>query len=778
MWVGAFLIAIQRVTHELLCGNVLPRDAKAFEKVSAAIAVRAALCSRQLAKPLLFLVPGATASTARHVTAGLLIGNYAHTNGAGILPGADVRALFRGDIVLITQAVTQSKVDLERLAIGSQLLADIWEVASLTRYAAPRTKTDKPRMYLANPGWFLENTMARRFGAVIIDASHPRTLSSLQSLVDAARGCTSNCFVVVPPLPRYMLTKCGYPDKAAVWLWDPQAMLDAERVVENMNPEALNNPPRELWICDSDPEADKALSEAFDLMSNASKLANGRYYPGLPQAWSILNRLRQLTAPLVQLEQVAAESWAGGLSKRVHDLQEVTGHGDAVWDTTWPGIRDSVGSVYQLFLKREEPAKFWALAARISDLLAAGPEPIRVVVPTASDRELLVPMLEATVDRISNALAEGRLEIATGGEEARLIANGRPARTLLTGQRPSVSRYLDIFPGRTVEEFIYPFEQDIEATSLTRLYNGVEELQAQDVRLTLLSKLGLNPASAATANGVACRQLIFIRRGQDHSISLVANAQVDGKLDLDQLAGANISTERPGSQSGSQQDSRAGTGVEVTFVRGGSARYYPNETVDVYFDATDEMQRKPAATLRRGWQIITFVDGRYDSLFRRIAEAVQQRLPPSEQIALKLWEEAKVSLSQKYPSKTVLHEHLAAVGLTSNYYAMVAWFRDDNSEVLAPQQYEDFVVVAKATGAYLSVGLMRHTFDCIQRERGRNRAAGRALKKLLRAIKSGEGYEDAIDGARSIDASLSDALAAVELLEIQDVRVYEGAGNG
>lgn len=776
MWVSAFLTSVQRITHELLCGNVLPRDAKAFEKVSAAIAVRAALSSRQIAKPLFFLVPGATVSTARHVTAGLLIGNHAHANGAGILPDTDVRALFKGDIVLVTQAVTQSKIDLERLHIGSQLLADIWEVASLTRYAAPRT--NKPRLYLANPGWVLENTLARRFGAIIIDASHPRTLLSLQSLVDAARGCTSNCFVVVPPLPRYMLTKCGYPDKGAVWLWDPQAMLDAERVVENTNPDTLNNPPRELWVCDSDPEVDRALSVAFDLMSNASKQADGRFYPGLRQAWSILNRLRQLTAPLAQLEQVAAKSWAGGLRKRVDDLQEVAGHGDPVWDTTWPGIRDSVGVAYQLFLKREEPAKFWDLAARISDLLAAGPEQIRVVVPTASDRELLVPMLEATVDKISDALTEGHLEIVTGNEEARLIADGRPARTLLTGQRPSASRYLDIFPSRTVEEFIYPFEQDIEATSLTRLYNGVEQLEAQDERLTLLSKLGLNPASTAKATGVACRQSIIVKRGQGHSISVITNAQVDGKLDLDELAGIDVSAERPGTQSGSQQDSRAGTGVEVTFVRGGSAHYYPNETVDVYFDATDEMQRKPATSLRSGWQIITFVDGRYDSLFRRITEAVQQRLPPGEQIALKLWENAKERLSDKYPNKTLLHEHLVAMGLTSNYYAVAAWFRDDDSEVLAPQQYEDFTVVAKATGAYSSARLMRHTFDCIQRERGRNRAAGRALKKLLRAIRSGERYEDAIESARSIDASVGDALAAVELLEIKEVRIYEGVGHG
>ncbi|OXI86013.1 hypothetical protein CFB50_15420 [Burkholderia sp. AU33423] len=776
MWASAFQISVQRVTHELLSGSVLPFDAKAFEKVSAAIAVRATLCAKQLAKPLFFLVPGATPSTARHVTAGLLIGNHAHANGGGILPDTDVRAIFKGDIVLVTQAVTQSKVDLAHLPIASQVLADIWEVAPLTRHAAPRT--NKPRLYVANPGWVLENTMARRFGAVIIDASHPRTLASLRPLFDAARGCTSNCFVVAPPLPRYMLAKFGYPEKAAVWLWDPQAIVDADRAVEIPNRSALNNPPRELWVCDSDPEVDKVLSLAFDLMASASKRAEGRYYPGLRQAWSIINRLRQLTAPLVQLEQIAAESWAGGLRARVEELKDVAGYGDPIWETTWPAIRDSVEAAYRLFLKRNETPKFWALAARVSDLLADGPEQIRVVVPSASDRDLLVPMLEATVDRISDALGEGRLEVATAAEEARLIADGRPAQTLLVGQRPSASRYLDIFPSAAVEEFIYPFEQDIEAASLTRLYNGIEQLEAEEERLALLSKLGLNPSSKANASAVPCRQAILIKRGQGHAISLVASAQIDGKLDIDELAGVDVSIEHIGAGGGSQQDSRAGTGVEVTFVRGGSAHYYPNDAVDVYFDATDQMQRMPAASLQAGWQIITFVDGRYDSLFRRITEAVHQRLPPSEQIALKVWEEAKDRLSEKFPIKTLLHEHLAAMGLSSNYYAVVAWFRDDDSEVLAPQQYEDFAVVAKATGVYSSPGLMKHTFNCIQRERGRNRAAGRALKKLLRAIQSGEGYQDALESARSIDASVADALAAVELLEVKDVRVHEGAGHG
>src|SRR5438552_4410890 len=100
MWDSSFLISTQQVTYALLCRPILPSGGKAFEKVSAAIAVRAALRARVSDQTLLFLVPEATASTAKYITAALLVGNYAHIHGSGQLPSEEVLPLFKGDVLL------------------------------------------------------------------------------------------------------------------------------------------------------------------------------------------------------------------------------------------------------------------------------------------------------------------------------------------------------------------------------------------------------------------------------------------------------------------------------------------------------------------------------------------------------------------------------------------------------------------------------------------------------------------------------------------------------
>jgi len=57
----------------------------------------------------------------------------------------------------------------------------------------------------------------------------------------------------------------------------------------------------------------------------------------------------------------------------------------------------------------------------------------------------------------------------------------------------------------------------------------------------------------------------------------------------------------------------------------------------------------------------------------------------------------------------------------------------------------------------------------VQHERGRNRAMGRTLRKFLRAVVSGDGYEEALSGARSLDAAVADVFAAVEVLVVDSV---------
>src|SRR5258708_7795647 len=190
MWDSAFRVSTQRVTDALLHRPVLPSGARAFEKISAAIAVRTALRARTAEQTLLFLVPEITATTARHIIAALLVGNHAHVYGVGELSPEEVRPLFKGDALLVTQAVSASKVELSTLPIGShQHMNDLWDIIPLSKYTKP--EADKPRVFLANPGWMLAETVGRRFGAVVIDASHPRTFDTLPDLVRAAASCSA-----------------------------------------------------------------------------------------------------------------------------------------------------------------------------------------------------------------------------------------------------------------------------------------------------------------------------------------------------------------------------------------------------------------------------------------------------------------------------------------------------------------------------------------------------------------------------------------------------------
>jgi len=267
MWDGAIQSSIQRVTDALLHRPVLQSTALAFEKVSGAIAVRTALLGQATEQSLLFAVPEANAAMARHVVAALLIGNHAHISGQGVLPDEEVRRLLRGDVVLVTQAISDSKVQLEDLSVGGGLrLSDIWEVTTLSRYTA--ATSSKPRVFLANPGWLAKTAQSRRFGAVIIDASHPTTFLRLPDLLRTAAGCTRLRIAVSPPPSEAILSACGYPSHLSAWLWDPQARHDAETVVESKDSVEHATGERFLWVCDSDAEASGALAEVYRLLSS------------------------------------------------------------------------------------------------------------------------------------------------------------------------------------------------------------------------------------------------------------------------------------------------------------------------------------------------------------------------------------------------------------------------------------------------------------------------------------------------------------------------------
>jgi hypothetical protein len=773
MWETAFNESDQPVTQALLHKAILPAWGKGFEKVSAAIAVRLALIAHASPRILLLLIPGASDTTARYVAAGLLVGDFAHRNGGNRIGIRESGPLLNGDLLLITQSVTQSKAAFEDLKLANRHpLGEMWEVAALTKYT--KTRYAKPRIYITNPGWIPEQLPKRPFGAVVIDATQPRTMTKLAAVLEGPISKVPIRIVVLPPMEKPFLRDCGYPSNANVWFWDPQAQCDADALVGTRICE--ESPPRHrtVWVCDDGDDGAAILETAHSRLYKILKQAAGQSVPGLREAWGIYHKLRQLTVPLAQLEQLDGRAWSGSLKHRVDALATINGHGNPVWDANWYGLSAVIVQAYEVFVKREEPAKFWVLAMRVEDWLrSADARPYRIVVSEQQEAILLWSLLESLVDGAKEARVDGLIEITTVNEDARRVSGGQFAHTLLSGVRVTRRRYLDVYPPHDIEVLAYQFEAQMELEVQTRLYHFINNLTDERNRIALLQPLGLkvNPTSQPCPRTAAPRLQCVV--GQGRKVHFITLAPVSGALDLDQLAdtGGTTALDQYCKLTCNVVPIGNVPFVEVDYKDGTSARYPEDHLLDVFLSMTDQIQRKKVKELHPGWQVVSYVDDRYESLFQRITKAIDDRLPQRDHVAMALWEHAKYVLLQRYGGdKKALVEELETKGLSSHAETVLSWFYENDEGPMAPQRQNEFMVVARASGCFTDETLIERTFVCIQQQRGRHRQVGKALRRLLRAILTGEGYEEALESAHKFDSAIGDVFSAVELLEVGRIR--------
>lgn len=772
MWETAFNDSDQPVTQALLHKVILPTWGKGFEKVSAAIAVRLALIAHVSPRILLLLIPEASDTTARYVAAGLLVGDFAHRNGGDRIGIRESNPLINGDLLLITQSVTQSKAAFEDLKLANQHpLGEMWEVAALTKYT--KVRCAKPRVYITNPGWIPEQLPKRPFGAVVIDATQPRTMTHLATMLKGPISKVPIRIVVLPPMEKSFLRDFGYPSNASVWFWDPRAQRDADAIVGTRIGEESLPHNRTVWVCDDGDDGAAILETAYNRLYEILKQAAGQSVPGLREAWGIYHKLRQLTVPLAQLEQMDEHAWGGSLKHRVDALATIDGHGNPVWDAGWCGLSAVIVQAYEVFVKREEPAKFWVLATRVEDWLrTTNARAYHIVVSGQQEAILLWHMLESLVDGAKEARADGLIEITTVNEDARRVAGGQFAHTLLSGLRVARMRYLDVYPSYDIEVLAYLFEAQMELEVQTRLYQFVNNLTDERNRVALLQPLGLkvNPTSHPCPRTAAPR--LQCMAGQGRKVRSITLASVSGALDLDKLADSGGTTAPD--QYGQLTYSAIPTGnvpfVEVAYKNGTCVRYPENHLLDVFLSVTDQIQRKKVKELQPGWQVVSYVDDRYESLFQRLTKAIDDRLPQRDRIAMALWERAKYVLLQRHGGdKSALVEELDANGLPSHVATVLSWFRENDEGPMAPQHLNEFMVLARVSGCFTGETLMEYTFVCIQQQRGRHRQVGKALRRLLRAILTGEGYEEALESARKFDSAIGDVFSAVELLEVDRI---------
>ncbi len=748
---------------------------------------------------LVFLLPNATQSLGRHLAVSLLLADFVHRQGFGVPPNEKGR-LVPGDLLLITQHIRECVSMLREVAIryGTETLplTKFWPIEVLSQYSQP--VDDKPRVFVANPGWASTLDATRRFGTVVIDFSHPRTGDHLDSLLkQSSIDAAPVQILIVPPCEQARLDRLNEKgrDACLAWAWDPAAVDALETLVEpNRSMGLAGGAERLLWLSDDD-EVDQTLAGLHQVLVGAMRVGGGRVPSPVLEAWSVYHRFRQLAVPLVHLEEARRKAYRTlTLKERIAAIDasspNASGPLGSYLDARWPQITETLTTLYELFIERRDPAKFYTLGCAVQEAIGSETSnsqdvPIRIVAPTVHEKTMLAAQLGDLVDGWSDALQAGRVSITTVREEPRLIAEGSCCPSILLGFRTSETRHLDVYPCVPIHVIAYPFEAEVDEAIQARTHATIERLQENGPRTVVLRALRL-PVSDGQLNGAGhgdhsprSNRPKSSRRVETRTVQILTRRfQADETvepLDVGRLAGMTWADEIVLGTTG-DDDINGSTPrgpvefVEIVDTTGERIRYPLGRLVDVYHPATEMKERIPAADLRPGMLMIILVDDFYEDVFERLLEAIREERDLKASMALDLWQCAKqAALSKHSGNRRRLFDSLASAGLRVKYEAVVGWFNGGEDEVIAPLDEADFALLAKASGLYSDAAMMHMTFTCIRTERTIRRQCGRILGRLLSQIAAGQHYEAAIRSAKAIGTPLEQVAAAVSVREVASV---------
>ena len=846
MWVDAFesladgggLPAVVLRDQLPLTGDGARLESSAAERASGVMAARLALTASQARKGerLTFLVPQATQSLARYLTVSLLLADFVHREGNRV-PEDEQRSLLPGDVLLVTQRIRRCADLLRRLCVGSLPLSDYWQIEVLSKYT--RSITNKPRVFIANPGWNIPEGTRYTFAGAIVDASHPRTAAHLETVLrHPAIRATPLQALVVPPWDRRRLNEVSESsDRLAsgLWGWDPAAEAAVEEAARDTSAPAGTQdggessyrkplkvvPQRTIWVCDDEP-VDYALKKAHETLAGAVRL--GPIPRPVLEAYSVYHRLRQQAVPMLEAEEERRRAYGTlTLAERIELLREsevsASGSLRTYLDVHWPALVDVLKSVYDMLVERAEPAKFYTVASVVDEHLSKGgpqksspsgqgfsdgepPVPLRIIAPTEHEGILLAARLRDLVEGFSGALETGTVTLCTVREEPRLVAEGQPAHALLLGFRSGESRHLDVYPSAPVSVVAYPYEAGLDEANQYYSHATIEKLQEDRHRSETLRRIlpvagrALKETSMApytaddSSNGslsvpdapLTRRAQVIRRTDGQADVRLVRPAEAEAvePLELSGLWGSSWADEvlvgernRTGASDlqDEAQPRRAVSRVEITDEEGECVAYPEVQMLDVYYPASERLDRVVAKDVREGMFLIVLVDDRYEALFGRLLEAMEEDLPLGAALALKLWHQAKHAALLKYNgNRQRLYEELKRHGLSVDYAALRGYFVEGEDEIIAPLRFEDFELLARASGIYTDLDRLRFTFQCIQRERGNRRTNGRRLHNLLRHLAGGAHYQAALESAGVLGTPVEHVAAAVELRQVVGVR--------
>jgi hypothetical protein len=313
--------------------------------IERASGVLASKLSSHLAKGeksrLIFVLPNATQSLGRFLAVSLLLADL-------VKRSAGQNAVIEGDLLLVTQQIRNCINLLRDIGVRrrSQKLAitEVWSIEVLSQYVPPAES--KPRVFVANPGWFSVLAERQAFGSVVIDASHPRTSNHLEVLLKQPSIAAAPIqILVIPPWEHDRIEALTEPARPSnlIWAWDPAAVDAIEELLGGKSLPVPRKPTeRVVWLSD-DSEVEDQLVELHFLLVGAMKAGTGFVPGGVLGAWATYHKLRQLAVPLIAIEEQRLDTYQTlTIQERIRELEgtplEARGAIGTYLDTNWPRI--------------------------------------------------------------------------------------------------------------------------------------------------------------------------------------------------------------------------------------------------------------------------------------------------------------------------------------------------------------------------------------------------------------------------------------------------------
>lgn len=672
-----------------------------------------------------------------------------------------------GDLLFVTQQIVQCRALLQSILVKQISITDCYRIASV---AEGRSSEPKTTVYLANPGRVKEVNSLPRFGAVVIDASHPRTRMHLSRLWACPPIAKCQLIIVLSPPVDDLLV-----DDGLTWHWDPQSIAQLEQTVSGKvaRPD-VPGAQRHYWIA-TDPEVEEQLRRAHTLLAGATRLIRIHPPQALLDAWDAYHRFRNLAIPLEQAErawrQTPYKQTLGELIDKIrHSNLQLSGDARNYLELNWQPLQDALRSLYGLFAERLESAKFYAVAEAVTAHFEQEHRPLRIVAGNKEEAILLGESLADLVDPFEERLKLGEVEVVHPREEARRVADGHYADTVLAGSRASQQRYLDVYPPNSVHVVAYGYEAEADQAVLDAQYRRQHELASPKRRCKVLSMLGMRaqPDDGSPRPPVPRFQLHgSISQTQEKPIRVDPDPFT---IRWEPAEGTGVFSHGSSGQNLSGLPQKLLESLVMVSDSESELHYYFEEQrVDVYYPETEVINRVTAKQLRQGDYLILLLDDKFEALWERLLQALSERRPLKETALLERWRLAKRRLLRSYKGNR--QQIFGALGpnLSVGYPAVLTWFRDEEDagdETMAPLSQEDFFRLARLTKIYKDEADMQETFDAINNERTNHRKLGRAMHAALVGLAKGDSYDAALRAAEALDTPVDDVLNAVDIREI------------